>query len=199
MRYFFLFLTFSILHAKEPFTAFYSELTPKLFEEHVNHWEENNPVPREELRLITITHLNFQGESEHSSLIIHKTLVLEVIEIFEEIYEAGFPMEELSSFSSRTKRNKPNEFSLHSYGVAIDISPYQNPYVRDGNVLPIGSDLYLDRRCNHPGLIHEGDACYQAFTKRGWTWGGHWESLKDYMHFEKDFSSQIGGNGISWE
>ncbi|MDF2803281.1 MAG: hypothetical protein K0S61_3184 [Anaerocolumna sp.] len=27
--------------------------------------------------------------------------------------------------------------------------------------------------------------CYNAFTKRGFTWGGSWKSIKDYQHFEK--------------
>ncbi|MDU6249150.1 MAG: M15 family metallopeptidase [Paeniclostridium sordellii] len=34
-------------------------------------------------------------------------------------------------------------------------------------------------------MIKKGDACYEAFIKRGWTWGGDWKSLKDYQHFEK--------------
>ncbi|HAX73596.1 MAG TPA: hypothetical protein DCY20_08730, partial [Firmicutes bacterium] len=25
----------------------------------------------------------------------------------------------------------------------------------------------------------------EAFVSRGWTWGGDWNSLKDYQHFEK--------------
>lgn len=27
-----------------------------------------------------------------------------------------------------------------------------------------------------------------AFDSRGWTWGGDWNSLEDWMHFEKPAS-----------
>ena len=32
----------------------------------------------------------------------------------------------------------------------------------------------------------------QAFMDKGWEWGGHWRSLKDYPHLEKTF-------GYSWQ
>ena len=35
------------------------------------------------------------------------------------------------------------------------------------------------------GMIKKGDACYKAFTSRGWKWGGNWKNSKDYQHFEK--------------
>ena len=34
-----------------------------------------------------------------------------------------------------------------------------------------------------PAMITEGDAAWRAFRDIGWTWGGDWRSLKDYMHF----------------
>jgi hypothetical protein len=32
-------------------------------------------------------------------------------------------------------------------------------------------------------MIRDEDAAWQAFHAIGWTWGGDWRSLKDYMHF----------------
>jgi len=34
-----------------------------------------------------------------------------------------------------------------------------------------------------PGMIAHGDAAWKAFAAVGWSWGGDWSSLKDYMHF----------------
>ncbi|MBE8524836.1 M15 family metallopeptidase, partial [Amycolatopsis sp. H6(2020)] len=36
-----------------------------------------------------------------------------------------------------------------------------------------------------PGMIHAGDVTERAFTSRGWTWGGSWDTPIDYQHFEK--------------
>ena len=32
-------------------------------------------------------------------------------------------------------------------------------------------------------MIRDQDAAWRAFRSIGWTWGGDWRSLKDYMHF----------------
>lgn len=36
-----------------------------------------------------------------------------------------------------------------------------------------------------PYKIAEDDPCCREFLRHGFTWGGHWKSLKDYQHFEK--------------
>ena len=28
------------------------------------------------------------------------------------------------------------------------------------------------------------DLCYKLFIEKGFEWGGEWESVKDYQHFE---------------
>ena len=33
-------------------------------------------------------------------------------------------------------------------------------------------------------MIHKNDTAYKIFTKYGFTWGGNWNSLKDYQHFQ---------------
>ena len=77
-------------------------------------------------------------------------------------------------------------YSYHSYGGTIDINPNVNPYARGNTILPATSKEFLDRnRIDIPGMIKEMDVCYEAFVSRGYEWGGHWTSLKDYQHFEK--------------
>lgn len=60
-----------------------------------------------------------------------------------------------------------NGESYHQYGAAIDINPSTNPYV-EGRSAPYDMPK---------GYI-------EAFQNHGWSWGGYWNSAKDYMHFE---------------
>jgi hypothetical protein len=58
--------------------------------------------------------------------------------------------------------------SYHTYGAACDINWDTNPWSGDGSAKP-----------------HDMPAAYiKAFHDHGFTWGGDWHSVKDYMHFE---------------
>ena len=69
--------------------------------------------------------------------------------------------------------------------MAIDINPFQNPHVIGEIINPVEAYMYSDRSMEDMGIIREGDDCYNAFVKRGWSWGGHWNN-PDYQHFEKN-------------
>ena len=60
-------------------------------------------------------------------------------------------------------------------------------YNKDGseNVSPANASAYADRTASFPYKIDENDLCYQLFKEHGFTWGGHWNSCKDYQHFQK--------------
>lgn len=89
-----------------------------------------------------------------------------------------------SAFNTRMIAGK-KQLSNHSYGVAIDINPVQNPEVRGIKVRPGNAKAYANRQIVRKGMIIKGDACYSAFKKRDWSWGGEWKNIKDYQHFEK--------------
>jgi hypothetical protein len=72
--------------------------------------------------------------------------------------------------------------SAHSRGLAIDVNPFQNPYVRGDVVIPELASAYLDRSWHRPGMLRRGDAATEAFAAIGWTWAGAWGS-PDHMHF----------------
>lgn len=65
--------------------------------------------------------------------------------------------------------------SYHEYGAAIDINPETNPYCNGGTV--VGNPAY----CNNPEMPQE---LVKIFRKYGFYWGGDYNSLKDWMHFE---------------
>ena len=80
--------------------------------------------------------------------------------------------------------------SRHALGLAVDINPLYNPYVsyeEDGtqNISPASASAYADRSVHFPYKIDENDLCYKLFIQHGFTWGGHWNNVKDYQHFQK--------------
>ncbi len=167
-------------------------------------WQEGAPVALEELHLVRLWHWDFEGEPRQGELIVHRDLAEEVTEIFEELFLAEFPISRVrlidhygaddhlsmadnntSALNVREVEGASGRMSRHSYGVAIDINPVQNPYVRGERVLPEAGRAYLNREDVRPGMITVGDPVWEAFVTRGWIWGGDWTSLKDYQHFEK--------------
>nr|WP_231127486.1 M15 family metallopeptidase [Motilibacter aurantiacus] len=74
-------------------------------------------------------------------------------------------------------------WSEHSYGRAVDVNPVQNPYVKGRVVQPAAGRAYVDRSRDAAGLLRAGEPAVEAFTARGWGWGGSWRSSKDYQHF----------------
>jgi len=194
-----------------------SELTPDVRERMTHTWMKNNPVSFEELRYLTVSFWGFDRMVHSGELIVHHDVAEDLIAIFGELFEVHYPIEKMhlidayqaddelsmvdnnsSAFCSRMMTGSKNRFSDHSYGRAIDINPFQNPYVRGEVVLPQGSDIYLDREKYHPAMIKEGDPCHRAFRSKGWLWGGDWRALcdaspdkKDYHHFFKPVKKKV--------
>jgi len=163
----------------------------------------NTTFPYSHLTYLTITHVGFDGEDKTGHMIVAAEIGDEVLDIFREIYESGFPIYRMqlidyfdasddlsiaannsSAFNFRTIAGT-NTLSRHAFGMAIDINPIQNPYISGNFVTPAAGREYLDRTNVRPGMIVRGDAVYRAFTSRGWTWGGNWTSIRDYHHFER--------------
>ena len=51
-------------------------------------------------------------------------------------------------------------------------------------MLPPAGREYLDREDVRPGMITKNDAVEKAFRDAKFFWGGDFNSLKDYQHFE---------------
>ncbi len=71
--------------------------------------------------------------------------------------------------------------SNHAYGRAIDINTFQNPYIKNGIVLPHGAKYDP----SIAGTLTAVHPIVRTFLQLGWAWGGNWTSPKDYQHFEK--------------
>jgi hypothetical protein len=169
-----------------------------------NSWHEGCPVGPDQLRLITLSHLGFDGAVHRGELVVNADRAFEVARTFADLYFGRFPIERMetvekynSDDDASMAANNTSAFncraitggtawSNHSYGRAIDINTVQNPYISgSGAVYPPNGAPYVDRTQNVPGMIHAGDVTERAFASRGWTWGGSWDTPIDYQHFEK--------------
>jgi hypothetical protein len=167
-------------------------------------WREGCPVGPEQLRLVRMSVLGFDGKVRRGELIVATDVVRDVVGTFAELYHHRYPIERMltvekydadddlsmeanntSAFNCRAITGG-TAWSNHSYGRAIDVNPVRNPYISaSGNVYPPNGAPYVDRTRTDQGLIHADDSTVRAFERRGWEWGGYWETPIDYQHFEK--------------
>lgn len=167
-------------------------------------------VSYEDLRYMNILYYDFNGDVQTGELICNKAIAEDLIEIFYELYENEYQIESVrliddyngddtasmeanntSCFNYRPVEGT-SSLSKHALGCAIDINPFYNPYVvfnkgKTGEtyISPAGSEIYADRSQSFAYKIDENDLCYKLFKEHGFTWGGNWNSCKDYQHFQK--------------
>lgn len=166
-------------------------------------WEPGCPVPIEDLRRVTVAFWGFDGEPHTGELVLHRDVAEDVVGVFARLHELRFPIEQLriattedmdapptgdgngsGAFMCRPVRGGTS-WSHHSYGTAVDLNPFQNPFQRGDLVLPELASAYLDRADVRPGMILPGDEVVAAFEAIGWHWGGEWTE-PDHMHFSRD-------------
>lgn len=169
-------------------------------------YKENAPVTLDELRYLRVSYYDFDENIQVGELIVNQKVASEIIEIFKELYDVKYPIDKMklideydaddnkSCIDNNTSAlcvrpvvgSTINRWSNHSYGLAIDINPVQNPYVySDGHIYDPNSKPYLDRTNIRKGMIIKDDPLHKAFTSRGWRWGGDFKNTKDYQHFDK--------------
>lgn len=131
-------------------------------------------------------------------MICNKAVCNDLIAIFRTLYQAEYPIERMvlideydaddersmqannsSAFNFRFVSGT-RKLSSHSLGMAVDINPLYNPYVKKGKsgkttVYPQNAMPYVDRTKTFPFKIDKNDLCYKEFIKRGFTWGGYGE------------------------
>lgn len=176
-------------------------------------YRENDNITLDELCYLKILHYNFDHQIQVGECIVNKEISEDCMDIFTELFRNEYEIQSMylidefwtgdgsstdtasmnannsSAFCYRTIAGT-SKLSNHALGFAIDINPYQNPYItyRDGVPVYYHNDAenYADRTRAKPHMITHNDLCYQLFIQHGFTWGGDWKNSKDYQHFEKN-------------
>jgi len=160
-------------------------------------------APREiinKLCLVDVRYHAFDGQLHQGQLIIHQEVKTDIVEIFGLIEQTVFPVfqvvpivkydwsDDLSMADNNTSAFNyrlvlgTDTLSNHAFGRALDINPYLNPVIdEDGRIDPPGAN-YIPNRA---GTFDDSHPVVREFLNRGWRWGGHFKTKKDYHHFDK--------------
>jgi len=188
--------------------AFYStEITDELMERmRGKSWKDSCTLPREDLRYLHLLHRDLEGEIREGEMVCNVHIAETLLTIFRELFEAGYPIEKIrlvdeydavDELSMQDNNSSCFNFrfisyttrvSKHGLGLAVDINPLYNPYVKKVSgrlsIEPAAGAPYVDRSGEFPFKIDENDLCYRIFRAHGFEWGGSWKNSKDYQHFE---------------
>ena len=174
-------------------------------------WHRGCPVPMRDLRYLTLRYWDFDHNLQTGPMVVNKAAAKPFTTVFRKLYLANFPINKMhlatyfdpnkkqnpydkrdwtTAFNCRvtnTARGAGTNWSMHAYGLAVDINPMQNPYVtKSGYIFDVYARKYRNRHQHLPGMIHAGDVVVQAFEAIGWHWAGYWSGDKDYMHFSSN-------------
>jgi hypothetical protein len=174
-----------------------------------NSWRKGCPVGPDDLRYLQIHHIDFDGKNRKGELIVHKDVAQNVVRVFEELYNIGYPIRQMklisdykgsdwdsieadntSAFNCRPVTGNKKKWSSHAYGKAIDINPIENPYIFKSGHISHKASLKYKKRLHIPSrglpdkaLLLKNDKATKIFETYGWKWGGDWKYAKDYQHF----------------
>jgi len=164
-------------------------------------WQPSCPVAAADLRYLTMSFWGYDGRAHTGEMIVNSRFADAVTRVFGHLFDARFPLEEMrvepaaeltapptgdgnntTAFVCRSAVGQ-TRWSAHAYGLAVDVNPFCNPYIRGDLVLPELASSYVDRGNVRPGMIIAGDVVVRSFTAIGWTWGAEWRTPKDIQHF----------------
>jgi hypothetical protein len=171
-------------------------------------WHQGCPVPLSGLRLLTVSYRDFAGAGQTGQLVVNRSAAGPLAGVFRQLYRLRFPIRHMQladaygpsgsgpsdgdvsgSFECRQAVPSPctggsgtGSWSMHAFGLAVDLNPVENPYVGCGQSRDPTARAYRDRSRHRPGMVTA--SVLQAFRAIGWGWGGSWTgNTKDYMHF----------------
>jgi hypothetical protein len=151
---------------------------------------------------------DYRGRLQRGTLIGASWVTQDYIAVFRRAFETKFMIKKMypvdryggedkramragntSAFNCRHVTGNPYRMSQHSYGNAIDINTFENPYVTGSHVYPpkAAAPYYFRREDNRrdPGVITSRSSIARALWAQGWAWGARW-TLPDYQHWSSN-------------
>lgn len=171
-------------------------------------WREGCPVALDRLSLIEISYVDFDGQEHNDGqLIVLDAVAKYVASVFAILYKTRFAISKIRSihhysgddersmadnntscFNFRPIARDASIISMHSYGLAVDLNPRENPFVvfdeenGTATVHPKQGWQFLNRHNHKPGMVEE---LVSLWAENGFfVWGGQWTTPIDYQHFQ---------------
>jgi hypothetical protein len=164
-------------------------------------WRDDPRCPRRDaLAYVEVDHRTLDGGEARGELVIARRIADTTLALFRRLWAIGFPVARMtlvddfdadddrsmaadnaSAFNFRLVAGT-GELSQHSFGLAIDINPVENPWVLPHRFLPEAGAPYLDRTDLRAGMIVRPGPVVRVFDELGWEWGGDWKHARDYHH-----------------
>lgn len=157
-----------------------------------------------------VAYIDFDGNEREGTIVAHQLVIDDIRALFVYMKEMSFPIAHIvpvshpsirwdddvsvslnntSGFNYRTIAGT-NRLSWHARGLAIDINPLQNPFIRfDENGIEIfraPKEGAYDVAAH--GTLYTMHPVVHFLKQRDWEWGGDWDINSgriDYQHFEK--------------
>lgn len=157
---------------------------------------------------LSVQYYGFGRLNNYGVIEINRLVADDVKQFFALAYQLKFPIEKVAAASDMPygwnddrlmEENVSSGFnyrlvagtdkvSLHGQGLAFDINPIQNPYIRYENGQTIIAPKGASWNPSKPGTLTSNHPLVHLMRDKGWEWGGNWtmESGRiDYQHFQK--------------
>lgn len=176
-------------------------------------WRPECPVNRDGLTNVSVPFFGMDGMFHRGTIRVNRDVARDIIRAFNTIASQRFPIRQVvpienyggwditseradnaSGFNCRkpSEGNGPVTSSPHANGRAIDINPWENPWIqpRTGTWEPDGYWTGPRRTLANEkyGLVVQGGTVYKVFTELGWSWAGT-SSSRDAMHWDTGYPS----------
>ena len=178
-------------------------------------YRENNDIALSQLRYLKTLHMNFDSRVQVGEMITNQAIAADALDIFYNLFKNRYQIKSMylvdrywtgdgvttdnasmladnpSCFNYR-KASDADNLSRHAFGMAIDLNPFENPYVYvygDGSLVsdPAEAQAYaVNRSAERPHVMTGSDLAVQLFKAHGFSWGGDWGGPYDYQHFIKE-------------
>jgi hypothetical protein len=171
-------------------------------------WRPGCPVGRVGLRRVEVPYVGFDGRPHRGALVVNRDVAASVGRVFAQLYAAHFPIRRIepieayggdddvsmradntSAFNCRRpgQANAPSAVSPHANGRAVDLNPFENPWV-DPRCHCFMPDAHYGSHRSGAGVVVKGGVAWRAFTAEGWIWQDN--ASIDYQHFDTGYPSR---------
>lgn len=174
-------------------------------------WKDGCPVSLERLKVVKFSYYDFNFIEHHNgNIVVLDVVANNVVNIFREFHTLKFPIHKaqvIENYGGNDEESMTDNnsscfncreivggglSSIHSYGLAIDINPVQNPYISSQDlsnknrgllkILPAAGYDYLNRTNIRLGMV---EPIVTIFARNGFSiWGGKWNNPIDWQHFQ---------------